>query len=141
MQNQPVEQDQRVQRNIEQVQQVLANFGHVVFAILFGSMAKGTERVDSDLDLAVLASKPLSAKQRIELIDALALEIGRPVDLIDLRMVGQPLLNQILKYGQRVVGTDEQLGALVYRNLVDRADFLPLQDRILKEANTAWISK
>ncbi len=138
---QPVKQNQRVQHNIEQVRQALANFEHIVFAILFGSLAKGTERVDSDLDLAVLATKPLSAKQRIDLIDALALAIGRPVDLIDLRTVGQPLLNQILKYGQRIMGTDEQMGALVYRNLVDRADFLPLHDRILKEASTAWISK
>lgn len=141
MQSQPIEQRKRVEYNTAQVQQVLADFKGIKFAILFGSLAKGTERIDSDLDLAVLAHEPLSAKQKIELIDALAFAIGRPVDLIDLRTVGQPLLNQILKYGQRVLGTDEQMGALIYRNLVDRADFMPLRDRILKEASTAWISK
>lgn len=141
MQSQPLEKKQRIQLNTEQVQAVLVNFKDIKFAILFGSLAKGTERTDSDLDIAVLAGEPLSAERRIDLIDALALAIGRPVDLVDLRTVGQPLLNQILKYGERVLGTDDQMAALVYRNIVDRADFVPLRDRILKEANTAWISK
>lgn len=141
MQSQPLEKKQRIQLNTEQVQAVLANFKDIKFAILFGSLAKGTERPDSDLDIAVLAGEPLSAKRRIDLIDALALAIGRPVDLVDLRTVGQPLLNQILKYGERILGTDDQMAALVYRNIVDRADFVPLRDRILKEASTAWISK
>lgn len=107
---------------------------------MIGSLAKGTERIDSDLDLAVLAQQALSAKQKIELIDALAYAIGRPVDLIDLKTVGQPLLNQILKYGKRIAGDDDQLAALIYRNLIDRADFTPLRDRVLKEASAAWIS-
>lgn len=141
MQSQPLEKKQRIQLNTEQVQAVLVNFKDIKFAILFGSLAKGTESPDSDLDIAVLAGEPLSAKRRIDLIDALALAIGRPVDLVDLRTVGQPLLNQILKYGERVLGTDDQMAALVYRNIVDRADFVPLRDRILKEASTAWISK
>lgn len=141
MQSQPLEKKQRIQLNTEQVQAVLVNFKDIKFAILFGSLAKGTERPDSDLDIAVLAGEPLSAKRRIDLIDALALAIGRPVDLIDLKTVGQPLLNQILKYGERILGTDDQMAALVYRNIVDRADCVPLRDRILKEANTAWISK
>ena len=141
MQSQPLEKKQRIQLNTEQVQAVLVNFKDIKFAILFGSLAKGTESPDSDLDIAVLAGEPLSAKRRIDLIDALALAIGRPVDLVDLRTVGQPLLNQILKYGERVLGTDDQMAALVYRNIVDRADFVPLRNRILKEASTAWISK
>lgn len=141
MQSQPIKPEERILRNLDQVRRALSNFEHIEFAILFGSLAKGTERTDSDLDLAVLSRESLSVQQRIDLIDTLALETGRPVDLVDLQTVGQPLLNQILKHGQRVVGRDEQMGRLVYRNLVERADFLPLRDRILRERNTAWISK
>lgn len=139
VQNHPIE--KRIEQNTTQVREAIASFKYIEFSMLFGSLAKGTERTVSDLDIAVLANKPLSAQQKIELIDALALTTGRPVDLIDLKTAGQPLLNQILKYGRRICGTDEQMGALIYRNLVDRADFLPLRDRILKQTSTAWISK
>lgn len=123
----------RKNRNVALVQTALASFPHIELVILFGSMAKGTERSDSDIDVAVLSTRPLTADQRIELIDQLAVATCRPVDLIDLKTAGQPILNQILKHGVRVYGTDEKMAGLIYRNLIDRADFLPLRNRILKE--------
>jgi len=130
----------RIKRNIALVRAALASFAHLELVILFGSMAKGSETPASDLDVAVLANQRLTAGQRIELIDALALASGRPVDVVDLKTAGQPILNQILKYGARVQGSDEKMASLIYRNLVDRADFLPLRNRILKEKRAAWIS-
>ncbi|MEN9774025.1 MAG: hypothetical protein RL322_1095 [Pseudomonadota bacterium] len=70
--------------DLVQIRQGLEAFDIVRFAVAFGSIARGQPRPDSDLDLAGLAEKPLSAKQRIELIDALASALGRPVDLVDL---------------------------------------------------------
>lgn len=137
----PVHLASHVQNNLDQARTALIGCKYVEFAMLFGSLARGSETRDSDVDVAVLANKPLNARQKIELIDALALATGRPVDLIDLRTVGQPLLNQILKHGLRLIGSDEQMAALMYRNVVDRADFLPLRNRILKEKSAAWISK
>ncbi len=104
-------------------------------------MAKGAQRPDSDVDVGVLSPKPLDADQRIELIDALALALGRPVDLIDLKSAGLPILNQILKHGLRICGSDSQMANRVYQNLIDRADFLPLRNRILKGQQDAWMSK
>jgi len=136
-----LEQSDRIARHCALVQAALVPYAYIEFAILFGSLVKGTETPNSDLDLAVLGTTRLSARQRIELIDALALAVGRPVDLIDLRTVGQPLLNQILQHGKRLMGSDEQMATLLFRNLVDRADFLPLRNRMLKERSTAWMSK
>ena len=64
------------------------------------------------------------------------------MDLIDLTRVGEPLLGQILQHGQRLHGSDADFGAqLLYRHLVDAADFLPLRERILKERRDAWIGQ
>jgi hypothetical protein len=57
-------------------------------------------RVDSDIDLAVQMAAPLGACEKMELIANTAAATGRPIDLIDLRTVGEPLLGQILKHGK-----------------------------------------
>jgi len=120
---------------------VLSGFSELQLAILFGSVAKGQARVDSDLDIAVLGIKPLSADEQIQIISALAEATGRPIDLIDLKVVGVPLLGQILKHGRRLFGTDTLYGQLISRNLFDQADFMPYRNRILAERRALWIGK
>jgi predicted nucleotidyltransferase len=120
---------------------VLSGFSELQLAILFGSVAKGQGRVDSDLDIAVLGKKPLSADDQIQIIYALTEATGRPIDLIDLKVVGVPLLGQILKHGRRLFGTDTQYGQLISRNLFDQADFMPYRNRILAERRALWIGK
>jgi len=41
------------QRTVERIQDVLAHFPEVARAVLFGSRAKGTARLGSDIDLAL----------------------------------------------------------------------------------------
>ena len=113
----------------------------VRIVMLFGSCAKGTARPDSDLDLAVDAGRVMTADQRLALTAALAALTGRPVDLIDLRTVGEPLLGQILQHGQRISGTDQAQAQYLTKHLIDVADFVPLQQRILKERRQAWIGQ
>ena len=71
---------------------VLAQFPTLVLALVFGSVAQGRERADSDLDIAVAALQPLTPVERMNVIAALAEQTGRPVDLIDLSGVVEPLL-------------------------------------------------
>ncbi|NVK43993.1 MAG: nucleotidyltransferase domain-containing protein [Oceanospirillaceae bacterium] len=116
-----------------------AQIKHLRLAILFGSCGKGTARPDSDIDLAVLAKKPLSLEERESLIDEIAVLTGRPVDLVDLFDVGEPLLNQILSTGRRVAGENTEFAKLMMRNVVANADFVPLQQRLLKKRRDRWI--
>jgi len=118
---------------------VLARHPHIDLAILFGSLAAGTARPDSDLDLAVAGAAPLSPVEKRALIADLAENLGRPVDLIDLATVGEPLLGQILRHGRRVLGSDERYARLLSRHLFDMADFAPYRSRILAERRRAWI--
>lgn len=123
------------------LQGVLKTVPGIRLAILFGSMARGTEGPDSDLDLALDLGHRLEPAEKRALIEALALATGRPVDLVDLRTAGEPILTQIIRHGQRVYGSDSDYAALLSRYLIDHADFAPYRNRILAERRQAWIGK
>ena len=57
-----------IQRAIDQV---FPDFPNVVAIYLFGSVARGTPRADSDLDLALVTTEPLSPKQKLDMYAAL----------------------------------------------------------------------
>lgn len=119
---------------------VLARFPQLKLAMVFGSVARGTPRPDSDLDIAVARSRGvLTAHERMDIIGALAQETGRPIDLIDLHDVSPALLGQILGHGHRVLGSDTAYGELISRYVVEQADFAPYRNRLLKERRAAWM--
>jgi predicted nucleotidyltransferase len=128
--------------NIEQaILSVLGGQPAVSLAIVFGSLASGTGRLESDLDLAVDAGRRLSADEKMALISKLAVQTGRTIDLVDINAVGEPLLGQILRYGKRILGSDTRYANLIRRHLFDQADFLPYRNRILAERRRTWIGK
>ena len=123
----------------DQLREVLLPHG-LRMVVLFGSVARGEAGPDSDLDVAVLGDGALTVTRKIQLTSDLALHFGRPVDLIDLHTVGEPLLGAILADGKRVIGSSAEWGRQVYRHLINQADFVPLQNRILKARRDAWIN-
>ena len=124
----------------EQIKALLEADPMLRIAILFGSLAAGNARPEIDLDIAVAADCRLNSADKLRLIDKLSLLVGRPVDLVDLRTAGEPLLGQILQKGDRLFVRDQRLFAeLIKRHLFDSADFLPYRRRILAERRQAWI--
>ena len=123
------------------IRAVLAQHPEIRLAILFGSMATGRANRDSDVDLALAAEQPLKVGEKMTLMAELAEATGRPIDLIDLHAVGAPLLGQIIKRGQRLLGTDERYAELIKRHLFEEADFMPYYRRMLDERRAAWIGK
>lgn len=125
---------------LDRIADCLASQRGIRLGIVFGSMARGEATSDSDLDVAVLAEKPLQTSQRMRLIRELSLVAGRPVDLVDLRTAGVPVARSALLQGKVVFSRDsvsypEQLSRL----LIDSADFLPYRNRLLKQRREAWI--
>lgn len=84
-----------------------------------GSLAAGREEPDSDLDIAVSSSVPLTAHARIELIDELAATVGRPIDLIDLSQAHGPLLQQVLTTGRLILYRNRSSSQELAQNAVD----------------------
>ena len=127
--------------NERQIRQVVGAYAADPTIIVFGSLAAGAARFDSDLDVAVDIGALLGSEDRLDLVMALGSALGRPVDLVDLQTVGEPLLGQILRHGRRLQGSDEQYASLIRRHIFESTDFLPYRDRILQARRLAWIGK
>jgi predicted nucleotidyltransferase len=125
----------------DQIRGVFKDFPKVKLVILFGSVATSSAHTQSDLDVAVLARQPLMVEEKMRIIEALALEIGRPVDLIDLFATPEPITGQVIKHGRLVLGGNSEFAELLSRHLVEMVDFVPIQERIFSERRAAWIGK
>ena len=112
--------------------------GEPRLVLLFGSVARGTARADSDLDVAIDLGRPLTADDKLALIEALAVASGRPVDLVDLRRAGVPLVGEILDHGKRLVGDVAAHGALMARHVTDVEDFMPAYRRLIDARLAGW---
>ena len=125
--------------SLQQVQAALAKHPEIELAIVFGSVARGHAGRDSDVDVAVQLPKQMGVDKKMQLIADIAATTGRPVDLIDLRTVGEPLLGEILKHGQRIRGEAAELVPLMQRHVYAMEDFMPYVERMLEERRRAWI--
>ena len=106
--------------------------------MLFGSQAHGDATEDSDIDLALLCAAPIPSSLKLELIELIGATFGRPVDIVDLFFAAEPILGQVFK-GVRLLGDDATYADLLTKHLINTADFVPLQQRILTERRNAWI--
>lgn len=116
----------------------LQDYPDIKLAFLFGSQANGKVTPESDIDLGLLAHTPLSAAFKIDLIGDLGSEFGRPIDVVDLYEIPEPVTGEVLK-GIRLLGSDADYAQLMYRHVLNVADFMPLHERMLRERREAWI--
>lgn len=118
--------------------EIFAARNYVQAALVFGSFAKGVLKFESDLDVAILPAAPLDADQTMDLIGALAVRFGRPVDVIDLATQHGAIAREAITKGQVVYCRDRLAYAERLRRMVyDEADFLP----ILRSADRMAINK
>ena len=130
------------QQNIQTtITNILEQFPEILIGILFGSAAEDKLTYKSDVDLAVSGHKPLSADVKKDLHEALAVELLRPVDLIDLQITNGLILFQAITKGNRFYCKDKHLYAeLMKKMLFNQADMMPYHNRILKEGRERWIN-
>jgi predicted nucleotidyltransferase len=126
----------------QKLTQWVGNHPGILLCILFGSLAKGKETRNSDLDVAIACEAALDSTKKQQLIEELALIFGRPIDLIDLQTTSGTLLHQVLTKGALVNCRDHQLYAeIIKKMLFNQADFMPYHDRILKERRQRWMNE
>ena len=90
--------------------------------ILFGSSVKGYFREDSDIDVAFISAKEIKSYDLYLLAQALVLEVGREVDLVDFRQASTVFKAQILGLGQVIYTNDpKKLAELQIRTLKEYA--------------------
>jgi predicted nucleotidyltransferase len=82
----------------------------VAYAYLFGSVARGEDRPDSDVDVAVRFEPGLTASERFSLLLRIGTELEvalhRPVDVVDLAEANLRLAGRIITERVVVTGMD-----------------------------------
>jgi hypothetical protein len=97
---------------------------------LFGSAATGRDRRGSDLDLAIVAKKAISGRERLRIEADLSSRLRRDVDLVVFGQAGPLLQHQILKYGRLICENDP--AERVRQEVRARAEYLDAQ-RLFRE--------
>jgi predicted nucleotidyltransferase len=121
-----------------QLQAFFAGRPEVRLAILFGSRARGVERADSDVDVAV-AALPLD---RLGLMRDLAAATGLAVDVVDLDRAGYFLLVALLRdgvvvhEGRRHAEAEWRTRAILETE-TDRPNFERMRDGFLRKTAEA----
>jgi len=112
----------------------LASQPDVVAAYVFGSVAQGRARPQSDVDIAVLLTADLDEETRFDRRLRLGWEaervIGRPTDLVVLNDAPPLLQHQVLKHGRLIFERDraarvefEVRAGQIYADLKPMYDF------------------
>ncbi|GAB6178661.1 hypothetical protein JCM16814_35530 [Desulfobaculum senezii] len=120
---------------ITTVAECLAVYPDIHIGIVYGSASAGTMRADSDVDVAILADKPLSLEARLDIILELSLALGREVDVLDLHTAHGLILRQILTKGTVALKRSTVAYArLMKRMLLDYADMEPMRRTIVQNS-------
>ena len=107
-------------------------------AMLFGSVAEGLARPDSDVDIGLLDEDPLDVDAIMAVAGAACDATGREVDIVDLHGVPQPITGYVLR-GKRLLGSHECFATLYTRHLIEQEDFGRLRERMMLERIEPWI--
>lgn len=128
--------NQKNQRDdiVLKIREVLKDEPEIVFALLFGSAARDRLTLESDIDIAVAAERPLSYEQRLHLISVFSRTLPWEVDLVDLQSVSGPILQQALCKGVHIKKTSSPVLAqlLKAKPLKGAMSILPMILRISK---------
>jgi uncharacterized protein len=116
---------------VDALREALDNEPDVVYALLFGSSARGTRGPGSDADVAVELAPGAARDARAlgRLIARLESATDRQVDLVLLDEAPPPLAYRIFRDGHLIVERDHAaLVARKARAILDYLDFKPVED-------------
>jgi predicted nucleotidyltransferase len=122
-----------VWRMREALRRVLEREPAVLYALLFGSAARGTLRADSDVDVALELSADASRTSYAfgRLVSRLESAAARPVDLVLLDEAPAPLAYRIFRDGDVLLERDHAaLVARKARAIIEYLDWKPVEDRL-----------
>lgn len=111
----------------------------IELVILFGSRAQNRSRPDSDVDLAVLATAPLSVDDLVERKLNLASVIGYEVDLIDISQCHGAILEEIMCKGEILIRRNlKAFENLLKRMWYEKEDDQRFSEKTIKERMKLW---
>ena len=119
---------------ISNLESILQSIPEIQLAIVYGSFAAGTQRPDSDLDLAIAGARPFTDDFKVDLVNRLSGALKREIDLIDLNVASGTVLKEALTNGKVIKKVDSDLlGRVLKKMLFDEADFQIVRRKYLAQ--------
>lgn len=114
---------------MDRIAMVLEKHGEVLFAYLYGSVARGEAGIESDIDIGIFLREDFKpgAFYEIEIARKIERECNlRRVEVVILNHKRLRFLNQVLRYGRLIFSRDEK-ARVAFETYVTKAyiDFLP----------------
>lgn len=122
------------------VREVLERDGRIAYALVFGSAARGTAHVHSDLDVAigVVPGVSLTTADLGTLLADLERAAGRKVDLVLLHEAPPGLAYRIFRDGVTLFERDHRAFAeRKAQSILDYLDFRPIEELLARGALAA----
>jgi predicted nucleotidyltransferase len=122
---------------IDRLRPVLDADSRIAYALLFGSTARGTAHVHSDVDVAigVVQGQPFGVRDLADLASRLESAAQRAVQVVMLDEAPPGLAYRIFRDGVRLIVRDEQaLKARMVRAILEYLDFKPIEDALTEGA-------
>lgn len=118
---------------MERIRDFFTRRPDIKLAIVYGSAARNRLAAHSDIDIAVGGIGVIDPDNLMDLAAGLSAELGREIDLVDLRRVEGLLLHRIMTNGKRVKTDPALFVKFLMKAYGYREDFKPLQDMIRAE--------
>ncbi|MGB9714764.1 MAG: nucleotidyltransferase family protein [Candidatus Bathyarchaeales archaeon] len=98
---------------VERLKNSLAKNNRIQLAIVFGSLA--TRDYIRDIDICISSNPKLNFKELLDLNAEIELELGIPVDLVELESLPKTLQTNILRKGIKIKGRKRLMTKLLSR--------------------------
>lgn len=92
---------------INKIKEYLLKNENIIAIILFGSYARKTENINSDIDIAIKLNKPISKKELFQLKLNLEDLVNKDVDLLNLDEIADGIRYEILINGETLYARNE----------------------------------
>jgi predicted nucleotidyltransferase len=117
----------------DEVREYFSGRAGVDLVLVYGSFARGTAGMHSDVDIAISRGKPLSLDDKMSLQADLSILLGRELDMADLSTAEGIFLHRIMSEGKVVLVTAPS-GRAAYEKYLRRAlyfnaDYYPIYKR------------
>lgn len=123
-----------------QLANMLKDEQELKLAIIYGSVAAGTMRPNSDIDLALLFDQPLSAERKMKITASLERKTLRTVDIVDLSRISGAILKHVLCKGKILIQNEEGLFTRLAKTMIyNQTDMMPYVNRTLRERQRRFI--
>lgn len=118
----------------------ITEFEEINLCLVYGSYARGCERKNSDIDIAIAANPAITSQRIFNIKIYLTSILDKNVDLIDLRRCSGLILKEALCNSTLILNKSPLLYAkLIKKMLFNQADMMPYYNEILKKRRREFI--